>query len=177
MEPLKSNLTKIIGGIVLVGLLIGAWFIFKPTEKPVSTITTSTELKTGIEKDTTIPGKRDTIYVPYPVPYEKTIYVDRVVSYGKDSSKADTTLSFKEGTITVAATTYPAVEKMKFEIDFLPVLREVFHSDTIKTTRVDTLIQRITETIIQDQPWYNTFLAGAGSVVMIALTVLGLVAL
>lgn len=173
----KNKSTWLIGGIVLVVALIGAWFIFNPAEKPVSKVETTTELKTGTQKDTTIPGKRDTVYIPYPVPYKEVIYVDRVVSYGKDSSKVDTSLSFKEGTITVAATTYPAVEKLKLDIDFLPVTREVFHSDTIKTFRVDTLIHRITETIIEDQPWYDTFLTGAGSVVMIALAVLGLVAL
>ena len=112
----------------------------------------------------------------------KYVYVDRFIKISedditnyKDSSKFDTTIVNDSLTIRLSGTTFPAVDSLKFDVK--AILRELYTNrvDSFFVFKTDTLqiLKTIKdESIIEvNNPWYNTFLAGAGTIVLIGLSV------
>lgn len=117
------------------------------------------EYKEGKPDTVIVQGDPDTVY--FSRVYEKIVQVpvEKIVSFGKDSSKTDTTINLGNGKLTLGLTTYPAIESLKLDIDLLTVDREIFRTDTIKVTRIDTL--NITKEIYIEPAWYETWWFGS----------------
>lgn len=117
------------------------------------------DYKEGKPDTVFVKGDPDTVY--FSRVYEKIVQVpvEKIISFGKDSSKTDTTLNLENGTLTLGLTTYPAIESLKLDIDLLTVDREVIRVDTFKVTRVDTL--NITKEILIEPSWYETWWFGS----------------
>lgn len=117
------------------------------------------EYKEGKPDTVFVYGEPDTVY--FSRVYEKIVEVpvEKIVSYGMDSSKTDTTVNLENGKLTLGLTTYPAIDSLKLDIDLLTVDREVIRVDTFKVTRVDTL--NITKEIYIEPAWYETWWFGS----------------
>lgn len=117
------------------------------------------EYKEGKPDTVIVQGDPDTVY--FSRVYEKIVQVpvEKIVSFGKDSSKTDTTINLDNGKLTLGLTTYPAIESLKLDIDLLTVDREVIRVDTFKVTRVDTL--NITKEFYIEPSWYETWWFGS----------------
>lgn len=143
---------------VLILLLAGALvWVSVSNNNPNSQITR--EYKEGKPDTVIVQGDPDTVY--FSRVYEKIVQVpvEKIVSFGKDSSKTDTTINLDNGKLTLGLTTYPAIESLKLDIDLLTVDREIFRTDTIKVTRIDTL--NITKEIYIEPAWYETWWFGS----------------
>jgi|GEM_PF-2347210 len=181
MQNNNNKLIWIIGAIVL---LIAGYLLLKPKEEPkITTKTTHTEITESNLKE----GTADTTQKQgLPRTEIKYVYVDRYIKVPeneitnfKDSSQFDTTVTSDSLTIRLTGTTFPAVDSLKFDIK--AVLREVY------TNRVDSFFVFKTDTLqilktIKDEsiveiknPWYNTFLAGAGTILLIGLGIVAAV--
>lgn len=178
---MQNNNNKTIWIIGAVVLLIAGYFLLKPKEEP-KIIPKTTHTETSESKN--IEGLADTTQKEGVTKTEiKYVYVDRfikifeddITNY-KDSSKFDTTIVNDSLTIRLTGTTFPAVDSLKFDVK--AILRELY------TNRVDSFFVFKTDTIqiintIKDEsiieinnPWYNTFLAGAGTILLIGLSVM-----
>lgn len=117
------------------------------------------EYKEGKPDTVFVYGEPDTVY--FSRVYEKIVQVpvEKIVSYGEDSSKTDTTINLDNGKLTLGLTTYPAIDSLKLDIDLLTVDREIIRVDTFKVTRVDTL--NITKEIYIEPAWYETWWFGS----------------
>ncbi|MBN8545779.1 MAG: hypothetical protein J0L60_06565 [Ignavibacteria bacterium] len=125
----------------------------KPNPKEVR------EYKEGTPDTVFVKGDPDTVF--FSRVYEKIVQVpvEKIVSFGRDSSKTDTTVNLENGTLTLGLTTYPAIESLKLDIDLLTVDREIVRVDTFKVTRVDTL--NITKEVSIEPAWYETWWFGS----------------
>ena len=72
-------------------------------------------------------------------------------------------------------TTYPATDSIRIEVEPVTIERLITRVDTLKLDRIDTL--KITTTITGDQPWYDTFLTGFITAVLVVAGVIGAFAL
>lgn len=117
------------------------------------------EYKEGKPDTVFVEGEPDTVF--FSRVYEKIVQVpvEKIVSYGEDSSKTDTTINLDNGKLTLGLTTYPAIDSLKLDIDLLTVDREILRVDTIKVTRVDTL--NITKEFYIEPAWYETWWFGS----------------
>jgi len=117
------------------------------------------EYKEGKPDTVFVEGEPDTVF--FSRVYEKIVQVpvEKIVSYGKDSSKTDTTVNFDNGKLTLGLTTYPAIESLKLDIDLLTVDREIVRVDTLMVTRVDTL--NITKEFYIEPEWYESWWFGS----------------
>lgn len=117
------------------------------------------DYKEGKPDTVFVQGDPDTVY--FSRVYEKIVQVpvEKIISFGEDSSKTDTTINLDNGTLTLGLTTYPAIESLKLDIDLLTVDREIVRADTIKITRVDTL--NITKEFYIEPAWYETWWFGS----------------
>ena len=161
-EPMEqqTNNHKILWLALISGLiLIAGWVLLgksgctSPQKKQSDTVYTK--------------GKTDTVtnYIPYPV------YVEKPTGehFGKDSSHY--TVSNLNGSVDVV--TFPATDSIRIEIEPVTIERLITRVDTLLLYRIDTLT--VTNTLQAEQPWYDTFLAGAGTVVVLLLTTIGLI--
>lgn len=88
---------------------------------------------------------------------------EKIVRYGKDSSRFDTTITKDDSSIRVAGTTFPAIDSLRLDVASLLKYPEITHSDTVKITRTDTLqITKIIEAAC-DVPWYDRFWTGVAA--------------
>ncbi len=117
------------------------------------------DYKEGKPDTVFVKGDPDTVY--FSRVYEKIVQVpvEKIISFGEDSSKTDTTINLDNGTLTLGLTTYPAIESLKLDIDLLTVDREIVRVDTFKVTQVDTL--NITKEILIEPSWYETWWFGS----------------
>ena len=170
-EPMEqqTNNRKILWLALISGLiLIAGWVLLgksgctSPQKKQSDTVYAKGKTDTVFTK-----GKTDTVtnYIPYPV------YVEKPTGqhFGKDSSRY--TVTNLNGSVDVV--TFPATDSIRIEIEPVTIERLITRVDTLLLHRIDTLT--ITNTITAEQPWYDTFLAGAGTVVVLVLTTLGLI--
>jgi hypothetical protein len=155
--------------VALIPILVVGYLVTQKGCNSTPTANTDTLYIPGKTATLYIPGKTDTVtkYVSYPVYIEKPAGIH----YGKDSSQYN--VANLNGSYEVV--TFPATDSIRIEIEPITIEHFITQVDTVIFHTTDTL--KITNTIELESPWYNTFLAGAGSVVMIVLTVLGLVAL
>lgn len=138
--------------LLLVGVLV--WMAGKkPNPKEIW------DYKEGKPDTVFVKGDPDTVY--FSRVYEKIVQVpvEKIVSYGEDSSKTDTTINLDNGKLTLGLTTYPAIDSLKLDIDLLTVDREILRVDTFKITRVDTL--NITKEFYIEPAWYETWWFGS----------------
>lgn len=181
---MQNNNYKIIWIVGAVALLIAGYFMLKPKEEP-KIIPKTTHTETSESKH--IEGLPDTTQKEGVTKTEiKYVYVDRFIKISedkitnyKDSSKFDTTIVNDSLTIRLTGTTFPAVDSLKFDVK--AILRELY------TNRVDSFFVFKTDTLqilktIKDEtfieiknPWYNTFLAGAGTILLIGLSIVATV--
>ena len=170
-EPMEqqTNNHKILWLALISGLiLIAGWVLLgksgctSPQKKQSDTVYAKGKTDTVFTK-----GKTDTVtnYIPYPV------YVEKPTGqhFGKDSSRY--TVTNLNGSVDVV--TFPATDSIRIEIEPVTIERLITRVDTLLLHRIDTLT--ITNTITAEQPWYDTFLAGAGTVVVLLLTTIGLI--
>jgi len=170
-EPMEqqTNNHKILWLALISGLiLIAGWVLLgksgctSPQKKQSDTVYAKGKTDTVFTK-----GKTDTVtnYIPYPV------YVEKPTGqhFGKDSSRY--TVTNLNGSVDVV--TFPATDSIRIEIEPVTIERLITRVDTLLLHRIDTLT--ITNTITAEQPWYDTFLAGAGTVVVLVLTTIGLI--
>lgn len=117
------------------------------------------EYKEGKPDTVFVKGDPDTVY--FSRVYEKIVQVpvEKIVSFGRDSSKTDTTINLDNGKLTLGLSTYPAIDSLKLDIDLLTVDREVIRVDTLKVTRTDTL--NITKEIYIEPAWYESWWFGS----------------
>lgn len=117
------------------------------------------EYKEGKPDTVFVYGEPDTVY--FSRVYEKIVQVpvEKIVSYGEDSSKTDTTINLDNGKLTLGLTTYPAIDSLKLDIDLLTVDREIVRVDTFKVTRVDTL--NIIKEFYIEPAWYESWWFGS----------------
>lgn len=143
-------------GIILLLVGVLAWVTIK-NNNPGPKVTQ--EYKKGKPDTVFVKGDPDTVY--FSRVYEKIVQVpvEKIVSFGEDSSKTDTTINLDNGTLTLGLTTYPAIESLKLDIDLLTVDHEIVRADTIKITRVDTL--NITKEFYIEPAWYETWWFGS----------------
>jgi hypothetical protein len=152
-------------GIIL--LLVGAlaWVTIK-NNNPGPQVTQ--EYKEGKPDTVFVKGDPDTVY--FSRVYEKIVQVpvEKIISFGKDSSKTDTTVNLENGTLSLGLTTYPAIESLKLDIDLLTVDREIVRVDTFTVTRVDTL--NITKEFYIEPSWYETWWFGSLLTTVVGIT-------
>ncbi|GAB1348365.1 hypothetical protein MASR1M107_05770 [Ignavibacteriales bacterium] len=177
---MQNNNNKIIWIIGAVVLLIAGYFLLKPKEEPkIIPKTTHTETSESTHKA----GIPDTTHKEGVTKTEiKYVYVDRFIKISedeildyKDSSMFDTTFVNDSLTIRLTGTTFPAIDSLKFDVK--AIIREFYTNrvDSFFVFRTDTL--QILNTIKDESfieinnPWYNTFLAGAGTVLLIGLSI------
>ncbi len=129
------------------------------------------EYKEGKPDTVFVYGEPDTVY--FSRVYEKIVQVpvEKIISFGEDSSKTDTTINLDNGKLTLGLTTYPAIDSLKLDIDLLTVDREVIRVDTLKVTRTDTL--NITREIRIEPAWYESW--WFGSIVTAILTITAII--
>jgi hypothetical protein len=149
--------------LLLVGLLV--WFSIinnNPGQK------ISREYIKGKPDTVFVKGETDTVY--FSRVYEKSVQVplEKIVSYGKDSSKTDTTINLDNGKLTLGLTTYPAIDSLKLDIDLLTVDREILRVDTFKVTRVDTV--DITKETYIEPAWYESWWFGSLLTTVVGIT-------
>ncbi len=148
---------------IIIVVLFGAMIFFgiKGCDEKSQTKESETrELKAGTPDTVTIrtvdtlwleKRTRDVVYVP----------VEKIVRYGQDSSRFDTTIVSNHALISVGATTFPAIDSLRLDVVSSLRYPEITKTDTIKITRVDTLTTtRIIETA-SEVPWYDRFWVGA----------------
>ena len=170
-EPMEqqTNNHKILWLALISGLiLIAGWVLLgksgctSPQKKQSDTVYAKGKTDTVFTK-----GKTDTVtnYIPYPV------YVEKPTGehFGKDSSHY--TVSNLNGSVDVV--TFPATDSIRIENEPVTIERLITRVDTLLLYRIDTLT--VTNTLQAEQPWYDTFLAGAGTVVVLLLTTIGLI--
>lgn len=117
------------------------------------------EYKEGKPDTVFVKGDPDTVY--FSRVYEKIVQVpvEKIISFGEDSSKTDTTISLENGKLTLGLTTYPAIDSVKLDIGLLTFDREIIRVDTLKVTRVDTL--NITKEFYIEPSWYESWWFGS----------------
>lgn len=177
---MQNNNNRIIWIVGAVALLIAGYFLLKPKDEP-KIIQKTTHTETTESKH--IEGLSDTTQKEgVPKTEIKYVYVDRFIKISedditnyKDSSKFDTTIVNDSLFIRLSGTTFPAVDSLKFDVK--AILRELYTNrvDSFFVFRTDTL--QILNTIKDESfieinnPWYNTFFAGAGTVLLIGLSI------
>jgi len=147
--------------LALVVLNVIAFFVFKGCdEKPQIKESETREMKAGTPDTVTI-RTVDTVWKETKTREIIRITEEKIVRYGKDSSRFDTTITKDNSSIRVAGTTFPAIDSIKLDVTSLLKFPEITHTDTVKITRIDTL--QITKIITEasDVPWYDRFWVGA----------------
>jgi len=166
MEPQRSNRTLwlVILGLILI-LVVGILLTQKGCN-PKPEAKTDTLFLPGKPDSVYIPGTKDTItkYVPYPVYIEKPTGTH----FGKDSSHYQ--IANQHGNTEVV--TFPATDSIRVEIEPITIEHFITQIDTLKLHTTDTL--KITNTIELTSPWYDSFWAGAASVILVAIGIVGL---
>ena len=152
-------------GLILI-LVVGFLITQKSGCNPKPETKTDTLFIPAKTDSVYIPGTKDTItkYVPYPVYIEKPTGTH----FGKDSSVYQ--IANQHGNTEVV--TFPATDSIRVEIDPITIERLITQIDTLKLHTNDTLI--ITNTIELTSPWYDSFWAGAASVILVAIGIVGL---
>ena len=165
MEAARKWLPYILAAVILT--LIAVIAICLLSGKPTAEI--KKVYIPGKETVKYIPGTPDTVIrrVAYPV------YVERPAGrhFGKDSS----TYAIENENGRVAVTTYPATDSIRVELEPIVIERQISRVDTMRIHQVDTL--KITTTIAESQPWYDTFLTGFITAVLAVAGVIGAFAL
>lgn len=149
--------------LVLAGVLV--WSLTRPNPREIY------QYKEG-KPDTVTVVKTDTVTMVKKVQEKVFVPVEKILRYGPDSSRIDTSIVMKDSIkVHFAGTTFPAIDSLNFDISveapFREILREV--TNTIKQT--DTLT--IKEAIEVPAPWYDHFWVGAVSVITVILSVVG----
>jgi len=167
MEQTRNNkpLWLVILGLILI-VVVGFLITQKTGCNPLQEIKSDTVRIPGKTDSVYIPGIKDTItkYVPYPVYIEKPTGTH----FGKDSSHYQ--IANQHGNTEVV--TFPATDSIRVEIEPITIERLITQIDTLKLHTTDTL--KITNTIELTSPWYDSFWAGAASVILVALGLVGL---
>lgn len=155
----NNNVIYVVFGVLLLAGLL--FFAFKGCdEKPQLKESETREMKAGTP-DTIKIRIVDTLWMDKRITEVIKIREEKIVQYGSDSSRFDTTITRDDSSIRVAGTTYPAIDSIKLDVASLLKYPEITRTDTIKITRVDTLqITKIIESAT-DVPWYDRFLVGA----------------
>lgn len=146
--------------LILIAIIVGL-LLFGDTK----TVEKEIYIKGEIEK--VIPGKPDTVLVPVPYP----VYTERPKGdhHGKDSS----TYAIANDHGKVSVTTFPATDSIRLDIE--PVVIERFITRIDTALRVDTM--KTFSTIIEESPWYDTFLSGFITAILAVTGVIGAFAL
>jgi hypothetical protein len=158
----NSNKTLyIILAVIAVGLLI--LFGLRGCENPYKkALRESTEMKAGTPDTITI-RTVDTVWREKRITEVIRITEEKIVRYGKDSSRFDTTITKDDSSIRVAGTTFPAIDSLRLDVASLLKYPEITKTDTILISRVDTLqITKIIETA-SEVPWYDRFWTGVAA--------------
>ncbi len=166
MEPIRSNKTLWLVILGLLLILVVGFFLTQKGCKQEPQTKTDTLFIPGKTDSVYIPGEKDTItkYIPYPVYIEKPTGTH----FGKDSSIYQ--IANQHGNTEVV--TFPATDSIRMEIEPITIEHFITQVDTLKLHTTDTL--KITNTIEIESPWYDSFWAGAASVILVALGIVGL---
>lgn len=131
-------------------------------------------------KEVYVAGKTDTLFLPGSV---DTVYIYRnfetivrvpandIRSYGHDSSHVDTTIVFPDATITLGLSTFPMVDSLRFSVDLSALSRDIYRSDTLILSRIDTI--KTSETVFINSPWYESWWVGSIITGLVALLLVG----
>jgi len=159
--PSNSNAIYVVLGVLLLAGLL--FFAFKGCdEKPQLKETETREMRAGTP-DTIKIRTVDTLWMEKRITEVIRIREEKIVQYGKDSSRFDTTITKDGSSIRVAGTTYPAIDSIKLDVATLLKYPEITKTDTILISRVDTLqITKIIESAT-DVPWYDRFWTGVAA--------------
>lgn len=136
------------------------FFCFRGCEDKKTTLLESREMRAG-KADTITIRTVDTVWKETKTREIIRITEEKIVRYGKDSSRFDTTITKDYSSIRVAGTTFPAIDSLRLDVASLLKYPEITKTDTILISRVDTLqITKIIEAA-SDVPWYDRFWFGA----------------
>lgn len=163
LVDMKVTGTWVMAGIIL--LLVGAlvWIITSQPDRKETR-----EYKEG-KPDTVTVVKIDTVTVMQKVKEKVFVPVEKIVRYGEDSSRIDTSIVMKDSVkVHFAGTTFPAIDSLSFDISVDVPLREIFRdvTNTIKQTDTLTILK---ETRIEPA-WYETWWFGSLVTAIAALT-------
>lgn len=163
---MKDSGTWVTAGIIL--LLVGAlvWIITSQPDRKETR-----EYKEG-KPDTVTVVKTDTVTMVKKVKEKVFVPVENIVRFGEDSSRIDTSIVMKDSIrVHFAATTFPAIDSLNFDISVEAPLREILREVTNTIKQTDTL--KIKEVLEVPAPWYDHFWVGAVTVITVILSVVG----
>lgn len=168
LVDMKDSGIWVTAGIILL-LLIGAALVWKALHKPSPQ--EIREYKEG-KPDTVTVVKTDTVTVVKRVQEKVFVPVEKIIRYGEDSSRIDTSIVMKDSIkVHFAGTTFPAIDSLSFDISVEAPLREILREVTNTIKQTDTL--KIKEVLEVPAPWYDHFWVGAVTVITVILSVVG----
>lgn len=159
--PSNNKVIYLILAVVVFGLIV--FFTLKGCDEKLQIKESeSREMKAGTPDTITI-RTVDTVWREKRITEVIRITEEKIVRYGKDSSRFDTTITKDDSSIRVAGTTFPAIDSLRLDVASLLKYPEITKTDTILISRVDTLqITKIIETA-SEVPWYDRFWTGVAA--------------
>jgi len=117
--------------LVLAGVLV--WSLTRPNPREIY------QYKEG-KPDTVTVVKTDTVTMVKKLQEKVFVPVEKIVRYGEDSSRIDTSIVMKDSVkVHFAGTTFPAIDSLNFDISVDVPLREIFREVTNTIKQTDTL--------------------------------------
>lgn len=155
--------------IIILLILNGAVLVWNALSKP-----NPRELREHKEgkPDTVTVVKTDTVTVVKRVQEKVFVPFEKIIRYGADSSRIDTSIVMKDSIrVHFAGTTFPAIDSLNFDISVEAPLREILREVTNTIKQTDTL--KTKEVLEVPAPWYDHFWVGAVTVITVILSVVG----
>ncbi|MBE2280273.1 MAG: hypothetical protein IAE91_07775 [Ignavibacteriaceae bacterium] len=122
------------------------------------------EFITGKTDTIFISGKPDTV-IKYVTKEINVVFYDTLRhDSNKTFSQIDTTFLFNEGAVKLDLAAYPAIDSLKIKLTPLFKVREIYRTDTLFLSKMDTL--KIKETISRESNFFTGVGVGAAAVLL-----------